>query len=137
MITIALDAMGGDHAPDVNVKGALSALQSTQNLRLSLVGNTELLRSHFQKYGITEWDLFLGKQQIVVTGYRADGSAARGVQIAWFRETPTVAAHVRLQVFDERVVERVGDGDSNAPGADVQAEGSAWRTLVGGMGNLG
>ncbi|HEY6463321.1 MAG TPA: hypothetical protein VIY73_24310, partial [Polyangiaceae bacterium] len=34
-----------------------------------------------QLYGIVEWRTFIGRAQIVITGYRADGSAARGVQL--------------------------------------------------------
>ncbi len=39
MITIALDAMGGDQAPGVAVAGALLALESNPNVRVLLVGD--------------------------------------------------------------------------------------------------
>ena len=42
-ITIALDGMGGDHGPAVVVPGALRALERLPDLRLILVGDTELL----------------------------------------------------------------------------------------------
>jgi phosphate acyltransferase len=53
-VKIAIDAMGGDHAPDVNVKGALSALRADKSLRIRLVGNREVLDAHFRQHGITE-----------------------------------------------------------------------------------
>ena len=53
------------------------------------------------KYGITNWKLFVGSQQFVVTGYRADGTAARGVQTAWFQQAADgTPAHVRVMMLD-------------------------------------
>ncbi len=47
---IALDGMGGDHAPGPNVDGAVAAVQADPELRVSLVGQpdalTDLLRPH-------------------------------------------------------------------------------------------
>jgi glycerol-3-phosphate acyltransferase PlsX len=44
MVRIALDAMGGDYAPEQLVKGALSALQERADLYIQLVGEPETLR---------------------------------------------------------------------------------------------
>lgn len=44
MITIALDAMGGDHGPSVVVPAALCALKQYADLHLILVGDTQVLR---------------------------------------------------------------------------------------------
>jgi phosphate acyltransferase len=41
--TIALDAMGGDHAPDEIVKGALLAVEEYPNVEILLVGREEVL----------------------------------------------------------------------------------------------
>ena len=41
MYTIAVDAMGGDHAPDITVSGSLEALRSRPNLSVCLVGQAE------------------------------------------------------------------------------------------------
>lgn len=41
---IAIDAMGGDHAPDINVEGALLAAQQWNDVELVLVGDEEKLR---------------------------------------------------------------------------------------------
>ncbi|HKK15031.1 MAG TPA: phosphate acyltransferase PlsX [Gammaproteobacteria bacterium] len=42
-VTIALDAMGGDHGPDVVVPGALRVLERHDDVRLVLVGDQERL----------------------------------------------------------------------------------------------
>jgi len=44
MIRIALDAMGGDHAPDEIVKGALLAVEEYPAVEILLVGREEVLR---------------------------------------------------------------------------------------------
>lgn len=49
-VKIALDAMGGDSAPDTNLKGALSALEKAPDLALYLVGQEEQLRSALASY---------------------------------------------------------------------------------------
>ena len=43
-ITIAVDAMGGDHGPRVTVPAALAALKREPNLRIVLVGLGEHVR---------------------------------------------------------------------------------------------
>ena len=45
MSTIAVDAMGGDHAPRQVVLGALRALGRDRRLRVALVGQSAVLRS--------------------------------------------------------------------------------------------
>jgi glycerol-3-phosphate acyltransferase PlsX len=44
VIRVALDAMGGDHAPDAEVDGALRALDEYPDLTVQLVGRTEVLK---------------------------------------------------------------------------------------------
>src|SRR5215217_3534205 len=41
---IALDAMGGDNAPDEIVRGALLAVEEYPNVAITLVGREEVLR---------------------------------------------------------------------------------------------
>lgn len=48
---LALDAMGGDHAPEVTVDGAIQAARETGN-EIILVGQEQLLRSELAKYDI-------------------------------------------------------------------------------------
>ena len=47
---IALDAMGGDYAPDTNVKGAILFAKET-NIGVYLVGKEEVLKPLLEKYG--------------------------------------------------------------------------------------
>lgn len=51
-ITIALDAMGGDHGLKVVIPAAVRAVQKHPKLRLILVGDGEQISAHLKKYGI-------------------------------------------------------------------------------------
>ncbi|WP_124057664.1 phosphate acyltransferase PlsX [Vaginisenegalia massiliensis] len=46
MIKIALDAMGGDHAPEATVKGAQLAIQSFNDIEICLFGDQEQIRPY-------------------------------------------------------------------------------------------
>ena len=46
MIRIALDAMGGDNAPDVNIDGALMALKENEEIELVLVGQEDVIKAY-------------------------------------------------------------------------------------------
>jgi glycerol-3-phosphate acyltransferase PlsX len=48
-VTIALDAMGGDHGPEVTVEAALYMLREAQQLRLILVGDHEILNAQLHR----------------------------------------------------------------------------------------
>ena len=50
-ICVAVDAMGGDFAPNVNLKGALSALEADESLRIALCGDEAFLRAEWKKLG--------------------------------------------------------------------------------------
>ena len=55
MIRIGLDAMGGDFAPEVAVKGAILALESLgENSRIVLFGDAVAIRAHLAKEGVAE-----------------------------------------------------------------------------------
>ena len=49
-VTIALDAMGGDHGPAVTVPGALAALRSRPDLNLVLVGQRAVLETELARH---------------------------------------------------------------------------------------
>lgn len=49
MVTVAVDAMGGDHAPKPEINGALQAARHL-NVSVILVGKEELLRSELDQY---------------------------------------------------------------------------------------
>lgn len=48
MITIALDAMGGDHAPDVTIEAAKVFLEEVPNVKVKLFGDEAVLRAKLQ-----------------------------------------------------------------------------------------
>src|SRR5947209_7073120 len=49
MLTIAVDAMGGDHAPKAEVEGAIRAAR-TLNVRVILVGSEEVVRKELDQH---------------------------------------------------------------------------------------
>lgn len=53
-VSIALDAMGGDHGPSVTVPGALAALRAEPDLHLILVGQREILEAELARHGGAE-----------------------------------------------------------------------------------
>lgn len=50
-ISIAIDAMGGDHGPPVTVPAAMAAIAENQSLQLILVGKEDVLREELQRHG--------------------------------------------------------------------------------------
>lgn len=54
---VALDAMGGDHAPQINIVGAAQALKTLKNLtHLYLVGDEESLKAEAAKHHLDLYD---------------------------------------------------------------------------------
>ncbi len=51
-ITIALDAMGGDHGPRVTVSAALSFLAAQQEARIALVGQPGIIEDELRRLGV-------------------------------------------------------------------------------------
>ena len=53
---IILDAMGGDNAPDANIKGAINAINKVK-AEIILVGKEDVIRSKNKKnfYGKRKW----------------------------------------------------------------------------------
>jgi glycerol-3-phosphate acyltransferase PlsX len=50
---IALDVMGGDHAPHATLQGAREALEAWPGLFLFLVGDGAVLRPELSRHGFT------------------------------------------------------------------------------------
>lgn len=50
---IALDAFGGDNAPDEAIKGAAAAVKELQNIEIILTGDEEILNSRIKALGIS------------------------------------------------------------------------------------
>ncbi len=60
MVVIALDVMGGDNCPDVNIDGAYDALNSLQSIKIMLVGPKDVIEKR-----IAGWDSSL-KERIEI-----------------------------------------------------------------------
>src|SRR5690606_25757817 len=45
---IAVDAMGGDHAPQAVIEGVMTAVKAFKDVRFTLVGNEEIIRQYLK-----------------------------------------------------------------------------------------
>ena len=50
MIKVAVDAMGGDHAPAEIVKGAVDAVKLRQDIKVYLIGREEIVKEELAKH---------------------------------------------------------------------------------------
>lgn len=50
MITVVVDAMGGDNAPDAMIKGAVEAVQEREDVKVILVGIESVMKEKLQAY---------------------------------------------------------------------------------------
>ncbi len=50
MVNVAVDAMGGDHAPAAIVEGAVAAINSSKSIKIFLVGKEEQIKQELTKY---------------------------------------------------------------------------------------
>lgn len=66
VITIAIDAMGGDHGPSVTVPAALAVLESHADVHLILVGNSAALQQELanHKYDVKRLTVLHTSQQV-------------------------------------------------------------------------
>ena len=56
-VVIALDAMGGDYAPEQTVKGAVDAVNSSDEIRVILVGKQDMIAKELEKYEYAKEDI--------------------------------------------------------------------------------
>src|SRR5690554_3416301 len=79
---IAIDAMGGDYAPQEIVHGALGALNDQQDLELILVGQEEAIKEHFakkyteEKLTIQHCTEFIAMEETTMVAYRKKKDAS-------------------------------------------------------------
>ena len=64
-LTVAVDAMSGDHGPEVAVPAALDVLAATPDLRLIIVGRAEVVRPLLGRGGETERCRFVEATEVV------------------------------------------------------------------------
>jgi glycerol-3-phosphate acyltransferase PlsX len=89
-IRVAVDAMGGDHAPDAIVRGVLLALERSPRLLVDLVGDIERVRASLATVGGAEGDrltlvhasqvLDMGEHPVAGLKAKPDNSIARTVK---------------------------------------------------------
>ena len=56
-VVIVLDAMGGDYAPEQTVKGAVEAVNSSDEIRVILVGKQDMIAKELEKYKYAKEDI--------------------------------------------------------------------------------
>jgi len=77
LITVAVDAMGGDHAPEEIIKGASNALERSEELRVLLVGQEKLLKDKIHSYQATRDRMEIVPAEEVISGDDDPGLSVR------------------------------------------------------------
>lgn len=113
LVKVAVDAMGGDHAPGEIVKGAIEAVNENENLKVYLVGKEELVNEQLSKY---QYD----KKRVEVV------NATEVIEMA---EAPVNAIRKKK---DSSIVKAMGLVKNGTCDAYVSA-GSTGANLVGGQ----
>ena len=74
---VALDAMGGDHAPSVNIEGAIETVNEFEDIEIILVGDTELIKQELQRKRYPAARLSLQHASQVVEMHESPSTALR------------------------------------------------------------
>ena len=113
LVRVAVDAMGGDNAPFVTVKGAVEAVKESQNLKVFLVGKKDIVEKELSAY---EYD----KDKIEVV------DATEVIEMA---EPPVMAIRKKKDSSIVKAMYMVNHGEADA----YVSAGSTGATLVGGQ----
>ena len=113
MVKVALDAMGGDHAPGAIVQGAIDAIAESKDIKVYLVGKEALVREELTKYSYD-------KEQIEVV------DATEVIEMA---EPPVMAIRKKKDSSIVKALHLVKDGTCDA----FVSAGSSGAVLVGGQ----
>lgn len=113
MIKVAVDAMGGDHAPGEIVKGAMNAVTMRQDIKIYLVGRQDTVREELEKYS------YQGSQIEII-------HAEEVIETA---EPPVMAIRRKKQSSIVVGMNMVKDGKADA----FISAGSSGAVLVGGQ----
>lgn len=108
VVKIVIDAMGGDYAPGVNIKGTLAALAEAGDLSAILVGNELVLREELKKHGSGESDRLriLHAEEVI----SMDDHASSAI-----RKKKNSSIHVGLQLVKEKKADAfISAGNSGA-----------------------
>ena len=67
-LVVALDAMGGDNAPDEIIKGAVSAVEKSGKMKVLLVGKEAVIKGTLAKYPHKEEQIeIVGAEEVITT----------------------------------------------------------------------
>ena len=113
MVKVALDAMGGDHAPGAIVQGAIDAIAESKDIKVYLVGKETLVKEELGKYNYN-------KEQIEVV------DATEVIEMA---EPPVMAIRKKKDSSIVKALHLVKDGTCDA----FVSAGSSGAVLVGGQ----
>ena len=113
MVKVALDAMGGDHAPGAIVQGAIEAINESKDIKVYLVGKEALVKEELNKYRYDE-------NQIEVV------DATEVIEMA---EPPVMAIRKKKDSSIVKALHLVKDGTCDA----FVSAGSSGAVLVGGQ----
>ncbi len=113
IVRVAVDAMGGDNAPFVTVKGAVDATKKSDSLKVFLVGQKEKVESELSKY---QYDP--AKIEVV--------DATEVIDMA---EPPVMAIRKKKDSSIVKAMYMVNHGEADA----YVSAGSTGATLVGGQ----
>ena len=113
IVRVAVDAMGGDNAPFVTVKGAVDAIKESDNLKVFLVGQKQKVEAELSKY---QYDS--NKIEVV--------DATEVIEMA---EPPVMAIRKKKDSSIVKAMYMVNHGEADA----YVSAGSTGATLVGGQ----
>ncbi len=113
LVRVAVDAMGGDNAPFVTVKGAVDAVKESSQLKVFLVGKSDVVQNELSKY---DYD----KERIEVV------NASEVIEMA---EPPVMAIRTKKDSSIVKAMYMVNHGEADA----YVSAGSTGATLVGGQ----
>ncbi len=113
LVRVALDAMGGDNAPFVTVKGAVDAVLESDQLKVFLVGQRALVEAELSKYQFPQ-----DKIEVV--------DATEVIEMA---EPPVMAIRKKKDSSIVKAMYMVAHGEADA----YVSAGSTGATLVGGQ----
>ena len=111
LVRVAVDAMGGDNAPFVTVKGSVDAVKENSNLKVFLVGQEEAVNAELSKYDYP-------KDKIEVV------NATEVIEMA---EPPVMAIRKKKDSSIVKAMYMVAHGEADA----YVSAGSTGATLVG------
>lgn len=117
LTTIALDGMGGDHAPRITVEGAVRAVQAREDIRVILTGREDELSAELEKYTFPQDRIRIYPASEVI------GMAEHPVQAIRKKKDSSLVTALRL----------VRDGEADA----FVSAGNTGAVLAGGVAVIG